>query len=178
MSGAIRYLPQHTVADYEHWEGDWELWSGVPVSMSPSPGVPHQNVNSNLVYLFRDAVAKQEDCHCRVLFEIDWRIDHWTVVRPDLMMVCEPITTNWIEVTPTVVVEILSPTTAEKDRGPKRDLYAQQGVAWYIMADPDTKTLEILRLAGDAYEPVSPETQITLHDGCSVSLDPAVIWEQ
>ena len=29
--------PNYTVEDYQHWEGDWELWNGVAVSMSPSP---------------------------------------------------------------------------------------------------------------------------------------------
>lgn len=42
MPQAIRYIPTYTVADYERWEGEWELWDGVPVAMSSAPIFRHQ----------------------------------------------------------------------------------------------------------------------------------------
>ena len=51
---------------------------------------------------------------------------------------------------PDLVVEILSPATAERDCGYKRALYAKHGVAEYWLVDPSTETVWIHRLHGRA----------------------------
>ena len=55
------------------------------------------------------------------------------VVEPDLVVVLEPnasvITRERIDGAPDLVVEILSPSTAHRDRGLKLDLYQKSGVA-------------------------------------------------
>jgi Uma2 family endonuclease len=59
---------------------------------------------------------------------------------------------------PDVIVELLSPSTAEKDRTKKRDLYAQVfRTAEYFLYDPLTRQLDGLRLAGSAYWPIRPD---------------------
>jgi hypothetical protein len=35
------FVPNYSVADYQTWPGDWELWNGVPIAMGPSPFLPH-----------------------------------------------------------------------------------------------------------------------------------------
>lgn len=56
---------------------------------------------------------------------------------------------------PDVIVELLSPSTAKKDRTEKKDLYAQVfGTAEYFLYDPDTRKLEGFRLAGRSYRPI------------------------
>lgn len=110
-----------------------------------------------------------------MLYEVDWRINGDTVLRPDLVVVCEPIDTPWLEKAPTLVVEVLSPSTAANDRGYKRERYAKQGVAYYLIVDPETKQVETLRLTDSAYQPTDP-TLIELHAGCTLSLDMASIW--
>ena len=50
MSSAPRYLPHYSVADYLSWEGDWELWNGTAVAMSPSPLGPHERAAAKLVF--------------------------------------------------------------------------------------------------------------------------------
>jgi len=58
---------------------------------------------------------------------------------------------------PDVIVELLSPSTAHKDRTEKRDLYAQVfRTAEYFLYDPEMQQLEGLRLAGEAYRPIRP----------------------
>ena len=47
---------------------------------------------------------------------------------------------------PDLVVEILSPATAGRDRGYKRALYARHGVAEYWLVDPADETIAIHRL--------------------------------
>ncbi len=59
---------------------------------------------------------------------------------------------------PDVIVELLSPSTARKDRTEKRDLYARVfRTAEYFLCDPETGTLEGLRLAGRFYQPIPPD---------------------
>ena len=59
---------------------------------------------------------------------------------------------------PDVIIELLSSSTAHKDRTEKRDLYAQVfHTAEYFLCDPETRQLEGLRLAGRSYRPIQPE---------------------
>jgi Uma2 family endonuclease len=58
---------------------------------------------------------------------------------------------------PDLIVELLSPSTAHKDRTEKRDLYARVfGTAEYFLYDPETRKLEGLRLAQKFYQPIQP----------------------
>jgi len=58
---------------------------------------------------------------------------------------------------PDVVFEMLSPSTANKDRTEKRDLYARVfRAAEYFLYEPATGKLEGLRLAGRFYQPIQP----------------------
>lgn len=52
----------------------------------------------------------------------------------------------WTTIAPDWVCEILSPSTASRDRVYKRRLYAQCGVASYWVVDPDARTLETFTL--------------------------------
>jgi Uma2 family endonuclease len=59
---------------------------------------------------------------------------------------------------PDVVFEMLSPSTAKKDRTEKRDIYARVfGTAEYFLYEPITRRLEGLRLAGRFYQPIQPD---------------------
>ncbi len=59
---------------------------------------------------------------------------------------------------PDVIVELLSPSTAKKDRTEKKDLYAQVfGTAEYYLYEPETRRLEGFRLAGRSYRPILPD---------------------
>ncbi|XAL98467.1 Uma2 family endonuclease [Phycisphaeraceae bacterium D3-23] len=176
---ASRYLPNYTLADYEQWEGDWELWDGHPVAMVPSPGFGHQRVAGRLFVALNQLLDKQGGCHCETLYEIDWRVSDNTVVRPDLLVVCEPIETKWVEVTPTLIAEVLSPSTSQNDLTYKRRLYAREGVKYYLIVDPEAKTVEALALQGDTYAAIRSDDAVLsfeLHDGCAVSLAVAGLW--
>ena len=61
---------------------------------------------------------------------------------------------------PDVIVELLSPSTAEVDRTTKKDLYARVfRTPEYYMYEPDTREWEGLQLAGLAYRPMVPNAQ-------------------
>lgn len=175
MSGAPSYIPHYTVADYEKWLGDWELWDGYAIAMSPAPNVVHQRVAGRLHIALSASLQDNQNCHCEVLYEVDWRIADDLVLRPDMVVVCETIDTPWLEKSPDLIIEILSSSTEKNDREYKRGKYAKHGVGFYLIVDPNTHTIEPLRLVNGVYQPARLD-DITLHDGCAISLDPNSIW--
>ena len=77
------------------------------------------------------------------------------VVHPDLLFVSRDRAHllaggENVRGAPDLVVEILSPATAERDQGYKRALYAKHGVAEYWVVDPSAGTVWIHRLHGRA----------------------------
>ncbi len=165
-----KYLPHYTVADYRQWEGDWELWNGVPVAMTPSPFGPHQQAARMLIVQLTLALEAAR-CGCEVLHELDWVIAEDTVVRPDVVVVCDGVPKQHLHSVPALVAEVLSASTASKDRTSKRELYARCGVGHYLIVDPDTQAIELLRLAGDRYEPASLDQSINLTNTCQITLE-------
>lgn len=52
----------------------------------------------------------------------------------------------YFTVAPDWVCEVLSPGTARTDRAVKMPIYAEQGVRWLWLVDPDCRTLEVYTL--------------------------------
>ena len=80
------------------------------------------------------------------------------VVQPDLLFVSHErehllSSSQNVRGAPDLVIEILSPSTAEKDRGYKRTLYAKHGVAEYWLVDPVAETIQIQRQRAGALTP-------------------------
>ena len=57
--------------------------------------------------------------------------------------------TAWFELAPDWVCEILSPSTAQIDRGVKMPIYAHEGVRHLWLVDPGIRTLEAYTLSED-----------------------------
>ena len=68
------------------------------------------------------------------------------------------------------MVEILSPSTALRDRHTKYELYQQQGVKYYLIVNIDSKTIEIFELIDGQYQLQSGKTnfRFNLDDNCSI----------
>ena len=145
--------PGYTLADWQEWEGRWELLQGEAYDMTPAPSLEHQRISMDLSGKLLGAIREGRklrgggDCEffaapCDVfLFEN-------TVVQPDLLIVCDPArkTPRGIEGAPDLVVEILSPATGCKDTVRKRWLYESAGVKEYLIVDPMERVGELLRL--------------------------------
>lgn len=143
MSPAGRYIPHYTVPDYETWDGDWELWHGIPVAMGPSPFGSHSKVLAKVISAFQNAIeATLSDA--TVLPGLDWIIAADTVVRPDVLIPCGPPPERHLTSPPAVVVEVLSDSTRDRDLRHKRRLYEEPGVAYYLILDPDSAQLTAL----------------------------------
>ena len=172
MSTAPNYNPHCTVDDYQLWEGDWELWNGVAVAMTPSPFGRHGNMLARIASALSNAID-DVDCHASVLLGIDWIVTPDTVVRPDLSIVCGAPPEVHIESAPALVVEILSASTRERDLTVKRRLFEQQLVDWYLIIDPDENSLQTLRLSeSGVYEQVAlaDPLQVDLCETCSLNV--------
>jgi Uma2 family endonuclease len=78
-----------------------------------------------------------------------------TVVQPDVFYIATDrlaiISERGIEGAPTLVVEVLSPSTAHLDRDRKMKLYAEHGVPYYWIVDPESRSVEAYALIGAAY---------------------------
>jgi Uma2 family endonuclease len=178
MSTAPRYIPHYTRSDYEQWEGDWELWQGIPVAMTPSPFGRHQNCSLRLARALLDAIEVAK-CEAVVLQDVDWIISNDTVVRPDIIVLCGDVPEGHVTQSPALIVEILSPSTALRDRNQKRDLYQDHGVEYYLIVDPNDLTIEAYHRNDQGhYEPLQSVNayEFTLCDDCHIQLDPASIF--
>ena len=178
MTALRNYVPRYTVADYSLWKGDWELWEGVPVSMAPSPFGRHADLMATLITQLKNQIDHHE-CDSRVLPEIDWNISDITVVRPDISVVCGPPPERHIESPPTLVAEILSPSTRNQDQTFKRDLYREEGVPNYFIIDPDANQLTFFNTS----EPDGWKGTVKLNvfevqicDDCRITIDPQKLF--
>ena len=106
--------------------------------MSPAPKRRHQYVGGQFVTAFNNGLKGQlNNCNCEVLYESDWIINENTVVRPDVMIVCDAAPSDFVTAPPVLVLEIFSPHTRLKDQNIKFRIYEKNGVRWYLMADAD-----------------------------------------
>ncbi len=166
----IQDYPHYTYKDYELWEGDWELIRGIPYAMAPAHVWQHQNFGSTFVQHFKNSLDKKKEYGCKVLYESDWIVREDTVVRPDVMIVCEPIAGNFVTNPPSLILEILSPATVLKDRNTKFNLYQAYGVRFYLIADIGKKVVEVFELKNNLYQEVSNTKSFHLTKDCTIEL--------
>lgn len=151
----------YTVADYMRWPEDirCELIDGTIYDMSPAPTIVHQRLLVGLSSLLQAVLQRRKGnsgCDGCELFvaPIDVVLSANSVVQPDLIVVCDPAKlANGKHVigAPDLVVEILSPSTAVKDKREKRCLYEQAAVPEYLIINPAEFYAEYYRLDNGAY---------------------------
>lgn len=131
----------------------YEILEGA-LSVTPAPLPRHQQVLRNLFRL----LDRYLDTHPsgQLLFApVDVILSDITVVQPDLVFLSNAkthlITSRGIEGPPDLVVEVLSPSTAELDRVTKAQLYARSGIPHYWLVDPERETVQAYESAGSGY---------------------------
>lgn len=124
----------------EAWD---ELIDGQLIAMSPRPVINHNRIAFRIAYLFEKHL---EGRTCTVFSDgVDLYLTEKDRFIPDMMVVCDrsKIHTDGVHGAPDLVVEVLSPSTAKRDRTYKREVYAKCGVREYWLVDPAGKSVEV-----------------------------------
>jgi Uma2 family endonuclease len=153
MSGSATARRLYDWNDYRSWPDDqrWEIIGGEAFAMTPAPTTRHQRIVHELDRQMGNYFAGKP---CQVFpAPTDVRLSDRDVVQPDLAVVCEPekVRPTHIEGAPTLVVEVLSPSTAAFDRVRKLAMYARSGVREVWLITPYPWLAEVLVLDGDSY---------------------------
>ncbi len=173
-----------TYADYAALPDDgrrYEIHEG-KLSVTTTPGTKHQEVTGNLlvalhVHVTTQGLGKVFPARTDVI------LSDLTVVEPDIVYVATDrlglISERGIEGAPTLVVEILSPSTAQTDRHTKMQLYARHGVPWYWIVDPDSRTVEVYALGEGGYAlstRVAGDEQLSAEPLTDLVIPPTSLW--
>ena len=148
-------------------EGErYELIDGELITVT-SPNIAHQDNRMELGYRMTNFVKMN---HAGVVYipPTDVVLSDNDVVQPDIMFISKErnhiITYANIQGAPDLVAEILSPSTARRDWGVKRELYAKHGVKEYWIADPANKIVWVMLLTNGVLE-----IQQTCHPGDTIT---------
>lgn len=142
--------------DYEALPNDgrrYEIHEG-ELSVTPAPAPRHQR---NLRELFRliDAHVRGRALGEVFFAPIDVIFSDISIVQPDLVYLTSEqaslVTSRGIEGAPTLLVEILSPSSTQIDRHTKLQLYARHGVPYYWIVDGETRSIEAYALTDGRY---------------------------
>lgn len=131
-----------------------EKINGEIFDMSPAPNFQHSVINGNI---FSKIKAGLKGSLCMVFMEnIDYKYSKESddYLEPDIVICCDRnmIKGNSYYGTPKFVAETLSPSTAKRDRGIKKDIYERSGVEEYWIVSPIEKAVEIYYLRDGKYE--------------------------
>lgn len=133
----------YTWQDYLTWPDDerWEVIDGKLYDMSPSPTPRHQIIAGNFFSIIK---GKLKGNTCRaIVAPLDVYFDDYNFVQPDVMVVCdEKKIRDRIYGAPDLIIEVLSPSTAIKDKREKKALYEKFKVKEYIVVDPEGMVVE------------------------------------
>jgi Uma2 family endonuclease len=169
-------FPRYTYNDYKNWKEDWELIDGYPLQLLPSASFKHNRTIVSLIFQSKLSLSKNEDCICEIFSELDWKINDETVVRPDMMVICGDMKSDFLEFPPVLIVEVISPTSVKSDRVLKFDLYQEQGVKYYLLTDYSKKTVEVFELIDNFYKEVN-RTKFQLDKTCEIEFDFETLWK-
>jgi Uma2 family endonuclease len=134
----------------------YELIDGELV-VTPSPAMRHQAVVSALFERLVGYVASAG--LGRVLSApADLFGQYGQLAQPDLFVVPTRAVGEWDAVpTPSLVIEVLSPSTARNDRVLKRRFYQRMGVAEYWIVDVDARMVERWRPGDERPEVIAED---------------------
>ena len=166
--------PHYTYDDYKTWSNEWELIEGFPYSLMPSAKFKHQIFNNRFSRTAGNLLSAKS-CNCEPVSEVDWIVNNDTVVRPDTMIVCGKITTDFITTVPLLVLEIGSPSTFLKDKNIKYKLYETNGVKYYVLADTEKQKVTVYELVNGSYQ-VKSDSTFQLSEDCEITIDFDGMW--
>ena len=173
--------PQFSAADYLAWESEQiekhEFFRGETFAMSGASR-RHVTISGNV---FASLDRSLEGSPCRV-YMADMKLQLLqdnAYFYPDVFVTCDPADhrADQFMSAPTLVVEVLSPSTEAFDRGDKFAAYRRiPSLREFILIDPETQRIEIYRRASqDTWElqDMTPGEPLVLH-----SLETEIGWDR
>ncbi len=116
-----------------------------------------------------------EECErCLALGEEDYKLADDTVLRPDVVLICDEPHDAYITKAPEIIVEVVSKSTAKNDETYKFTKYEEEQVLYYILAYPDELRAKIYKIVNGKYQKVgdfSKEVYTFDETLCKVSID-------
>lgn len=148
-------LPQITWDDVQQLPDDGNRYEAIEGALyvTPAPSVRHQTISFRLERALARLLA--DPGHgCVLHAPIGVRFPATGEgAQPDILFVSNErrgiLAPDELKGAPDLVVEILSPSTAQRDRDLKRRLYERQGVAEYWIVDPDAGAIDVWRFGGE-----------------------------
>jgi len=124
--------------------------------VSPSPQTAHQRILVELSYLVRHYLETNPIGEM-FFAPFDVLLSEFNVLVPDLIVLTHVrsqfLTSKNLQGAPDLVVEILSLSTAARDRKLKRDVYERHGVDEYWVVSPQQRTVHVHRRQGQTFAP-------------------------
>jgi Uma2 family endonuclease len=123
------------------------------LTISPVPRHSHQHLIGEIYLLWQSIEANGKALIFSSLF-----LNDENVPIPDIFWVredskeCQIQDDDYWHGAPDLVVEVLSPSTAKRDKTVKYEIYQANGVREYWIADPYNETLEAYILENKAYK--------------------------
>jgi Uncharacterized protein conserved in cyanobacteria len=158
--------PPLTYEEFLEWadEDTYAEWVGGEVVFMSPASLPHQNLSDFLTALLRLYV---EDHDLGQILSAPFQMRLARVNRgrePDILFVAREnagrLQRNFLDGPADLVIEIVSPESALRDRGEKYAEYEAEGVGEYWLLDPDTARADFFILGTDGrYERVREDAQ-------------------
>jgi Uma2 family endonuclease len=160
---STEYITQREFAVWLGERGRWdlnryELLNG-RVVMNPPAGYPHGSVEGRVAAVLSRFV--QEHALGEYLGSSQgFELPSGDTVEPDHSYVSSqrwnampaPQEGKFLQVVPDLIVEILSPSTASRDRGEKKGIYELNGVREYWLVDARAREVVVLTLREGAFD--------------------------
>lgn len=180
--GAQDYMTRGSLVTYEEFlelteESDqrFELIDGVVYNLA-SPSYKHQYAIQELQGTLYNWFKGKQCTPITSPFDVTIfkSSDNICVVQPDILILCDKDNIDkdgkYIG-TPTVVIEVLSPSTRTKDMLKKLDLYMQCGTKEYWIVDPIKEYIDIYSFENHTITDKQTYTKGIYHEAFSVYFD-------
>jgi len=107
----------------------------------------HQDAVGNIFFMLKTLTKNKQPCKAIVApFDLKLIVDEKTnVVQPDVMLFCDAEL-------PCAIFEVLSPSTAYKDKTVKKELYARSGIEEYFLINIEFNIVEKFILEDSNYQ--------------------------
>jgi Uma2 family endonuclease len=155
-----RWLRRRPASDINHYE----LIDG-RIIMNPPAGWPHARIGTTLNRLIDEHVQQH---HLGIVLDSSagYDLPSGDTVEPDVSFISaerfaagpHPTRGKFLAIVPTLVVEILSPSTSRRDRTEKKAVYERNGVAEYWIIDSENHAVTVLSLRRRRYASARPIT--------------------